>query len=61
MEKFNEKVNQMMETYKLNHQIMNLQNTSNVHLHNEIDELITTVLAIARKAVEGPTRSLPFS
>ena len=61
VDKFNEKVNKMMNTYNLKKHISKLSNTTNEHIHNEIDALFAKILKSARKAVEGPTRSLPFS
>ena len=58
---FNEKVNELMEVFNLKQQVLELQHVSSRERFNIIDEMFTKVLNKARSAVEGPTRSVPFS
>ena len=61
MKVFNEKVNELIEVFNLKQQVLELQHVSSRERFNIIDEMFTKVLNRARSAVEGPTRSVPFS
>ena len=61
VEKFNEKVNEMMNQLKVKQRVLELKHIRSREAFNIVDELFTTVLNKARTAVEGPTRSIPFS
>jgi len=58
---FNEKVNELIEVFNLKQQVLELQYVSSRERFNIIGEMFTKVLNKARSAVEGPTRSVPFS
>jgi len=59
--KFNNKVNEVMEIFKLKQRVLELEHTSSREAFNIINELFTKVLSKARATVEGPTRKLPYS
>ena len=50
-----------MTSYQLKERVIDLKNATNEQRFNEIDDLFTKALMKATSAVEGPTRTLPYS
>ena len=50
-----------MTSYQLKERVIDLKNVTNEQRFNEIDDLFTKALMKATSAVEGPTRTLPYS
>ena len=61
VDKFNEKVNELMESFNLKQYVVELQYIRGKDQFDIIDEMFTKIFSKARSAVEGPTRSIPFS
>ena len=60
-ETFNEKANEIMKQLNVKQRVIELQNVRSREAFNAVDDLFATVFNKARSAVEGPTRSIPFS
>ena len=61
VEKFNEKLDEVTNSYNLKQRVVDLMNVKNEQSFNEIDDLFTKTLMKARSAVEGSTRTFPYS
>ena len=61
MEKFNEEVNELMEVFNLKQHIAESQHIRSKEQFDIISDMFAKIFNKARSAVEGPTRSIPFS
>ena len=61
VEIFNEKINEVMNQLNVKQRVLDLKHIRSREAFNVVDDLFTTVFDKARSAVEGPTRSIPFS
>ena len=59
--KFIEALEEQIDNYKIELEVMLIRNYSTKHQIEIIDELITRILNITRKKAEGIKRNIPYS